>query len=66
MSSREASFQKESLTLTSEALTERRDSAGGVSLDEELTNMLAAQQAYLAAVKIFQAAEDMMDTLMNM
>ncbi len=65
VTSREASFQQESLELTTESLIERRNSAGGVSLDEELTNMLAAQQAYIAAVKVFQAAEDMMDVLMS-
>lgn len=64
VASREASFQQESLTVTTDALKQRRDSIGSVSLDEEMTNVLAAQQAYLAAVKIFQAAEDMMDTLM--
>jgi len=65
IASREATFQKDSLTLTSETLQSRRASESGVSLDEELATLLSAQQAYLAAVRIFQTAEDMMDTLMS-
>ncbi len=64
VASREARFQQESLTVTTDALEQRRSSSGSVSLDEEMASLLAAQQAYLAAVKIFQATEDMMDTLM--
>jgi flagellar hook-associated protein 1 len=65
ISSREATFQKDSLTVTSQTLQTRRSSESGVSLDEELATLLSAQQAYLGAVRVFQAAEDMMDTLMN-
>ncbi len=65
IASREASFQRESVTVTSQALQERRASQSGVSLDEEMATLLSTQQAYLAAVKIFQAVEDMMDVLMS-
>jgi flagellar hook-associated protein 1 FlgK len=65
VTSREAQFQEESRTLTTEALRQQRASQSGVSIDEELTKMLVVQQAYQAAVRVFQTAEDMMDVLMN-
>lgn len=64
VASREAQFQEESLSLTTQTLTTRRESSSGVSLDEEMAEILIAQQSYMAAVKVFEAASDMMDQLM--
>ena len=64
VSSREAQFQQESLMLTTQSMENRRQSGSGVSLDEEMAEILIAQQSYMAAVKIFQAASDMMEQLM--
>ncbi len=52
-------------TLASQADT-RRQSVSGVNLDEELTTLMRAQQAYAAAAKVVSTASDMMDTLIKM
>jgi flagellar hook-associated protein 1 FlgK len=44
----------------------RRQSVSGVSTDEELVNMLRVQQSYQAATKLIKAAEEMLDTLLNL
>lgn len=38
----------------------------GVSLDEELTNMIRFQQAYAATARVLDTARSMMDTLLNL
>jgi flagellar hook-associated protein 1 FlgK len=43
-----------------------RESVSGVSLDEEMTNMLQYQHAYAAAGKLVSTINDMLDTLINM
>jgi len=63
--SREAQIQEETLSLTTRALEERREQDGGVSLDEEMANMIQTQQAYIAAVRLFEVASDLMETLTN-
>ena len=52
-------------TLADQART-RRQSAVGVNTDEELTNLMQAQQAYAAAAKIVTTVDDMMKTLVGM
>lgn len=44
----------------------RRASASGVNMDEELTNLMRAQQAYAAAAKVVSAADEMMKVLTQM
>ncbi len=44
----------------------RRDSVTGVNVDEELTSLMRAQQAYAAAAKVVNAADEMMRTLVEM
>ena len=44
----------------------RRDSAEGVNLDEELVKMTQYQQAYAAASRMMQAANELYDTLLRM
>ncbi|MBL0941006.1 MAG: flagellar hook-associated protein FlgK [Gemmatimonadaceae bacterium] len=44
----------------------RRQSVSGVNTDEELVNMLRVQQSYQAATKLIKAAEEMLDTLLNL
>jgi flagellar hook-associated protein 1 FlgK len=42
-----------------------RDSASGVSLDEELTGMLTYQRAYEGAARLLTALDQNLDTLIN-
>ena len=42
-------------------LTTLRDSKSGVSLDEELTNLMTYQRSYQASAKVLTTATDMMD-----
>jgi flagellar hook-associated protein 1 FlgK len=44
----------------------RRDEVTGVNMDEELTALMRAQQAYAAAAKVVTAADEMMRTLVDM
>lgn len=43
----------------------RRQSVSGVSIDEEMTNMVRYQQAYNAAARYVSAVNDMLNTLIN-
>jgi len=45
-------------------LTEQRDSISAVSLDEEMINLTAQQQAYLAAAQLLQTVQEMFDALL--
>jgi flagellar hook-associated protein 1 FlgK len=47
-------------------LTALRESNSGVSLDEELTNMIKYQRSYQASAKLITTATEMMDTVINM
>jgi flagellar hook-associated protein 1 FlgK len=47
-------------------LSDRRSQVSGVSLDEEMTNLLQFQHAYAAAGRAMSTMNDMLDTLVNM
>ncbi|MFZ7131509.1 MAG: flagellar hook-associated protein FlgK [Eubacteriales bacterium] len=46
-------------------LTLRKESVSGVSLDEEVTNMIKFQKAYEANAKVISVLTEMLDTLIN-
>jgi len=46
-------------------LTEKRDSISGVSIDEEMVNLMMFQQAYTAASKLITTVDEMLTTLMG-
>ena len=43
----------------------RRVAASGVSLDEEMTNMIKFQHAYAAASRVLSAMDENLDRLIN-
>jgi flagellar hook-associated protein 1 FlgK len=59
--SRDYDFKKGML----DQLQAQRDSQSGVSLDEELTNMIKYQQAYQAAARLLQTADAMLSSLIT-
>lgn len=63
--SREAVTQSEVRNLSMEQLETQRESVSGVSLDEEMVNMVKFQQAYNAAARVVSVLDDMLDTLIN-
>jgi flagellar hook-associated protein 1 len=42
-----------------------REAVSGVSLDEEMTNMLAYQHGYQAAARLVTTVDEMLDVLIN-
>ncbi len=47
-------------------LNNLRDSSAGVSLDEEMTNLIKYQKAFAGAAKLITTASDMMDTVLGL
>jgi len=47
-------------------LNEFRDSISGVSLDEEMVNMMKYQYAYIAASKMVNASDELLQAVLNM
>jgi flagellar hook-associated protein 1 FlgK len=50
----------------SKQLTSLRESNSGVSLDEELTNLIKYQRSYQASAKLITTATEMLDTVIGM
>ena len=42
-----------------------KEQLSGISLDEEMVNMLSAQRAYEAASRVMTTVDSMLDTLIN-
>jgi flagellar hook-associated protein 1 FlgK len=47
-------------------LENQRESVSGVSLDEEMINLIKFQNAYAAAARLITTADEMMQTIMQM
>ncbi len=43
----------------------QRDSISGVSLDEEMADLVKFQRAYQASARVFSVVDDLLDTLVN-
>ena len=63
---RNAALNLEHHTLTVEEMDNYRESVSGVSLDEEMVNLIKFQQGYSAAAKLVDTVKQMMDTVINM
>jgi flagellar hook-associated protein 1 FlgK len=48
-----------------DSLTSRRQSVAGVSMDEEMTNMIRFQRGYQAAARALTTMDEMLNTLIN-
>ena len=44
----------------------RREAVSGVSLDEEMINLVKFQNAYDAAAKLISTADELLQTVLNM
>jgi len=62
----EAENMKENLSLVVRQLEARRESVSGVSLDEEMVNMIAAQNAFNAATRFVATVDEMTQAVLNM
>jgi flagellar hook-associated protein 1 len=63
--SREASMRTEAYTLTLQQSKTQKEAVSGVSLDEEMLNMVKFQQAYNACARVVTTVDDMIDTMIN-
>jgi flagellar hook-associated protein 1 FlgK len=61
-----ANFNQAHQTTMVDNLSQYRQEVSGVSLDEEMVNLIQFQQAYNAAAKLITTADEMVDTLMGM
>lgn len=63
---RESTLALNSKTLEIDQLTALREGVSGVSLDEELTNLLSFQRSFEASARMITVADDLMQTLLAM
>jgi flagellar hook-associated protein 1 len=61
-----ANTQVDDQNTVSTMLTKQRDAVSGVSLDEEMTNLIQYQKAYQASARIITVVDQMLDTILNM
>ena len=62
---REALRQEESAQVLTESVRDRRESVSGVSLDEEMSNLLRFQRAYQASSRTLSTLDEALDVLIN-
>lgn len=63
--SQEATRMVDNQNLLVAQLENRRQEVSGVSLDEEMTNMIKFQHAYNAAARVVTAMDEMLETIVN-
>ena len=62
---READRNEANAQALSDAVSDRRDSVAGVSLDEEMSNLVRFQRAYQASSRAMSTMDEMLDVLIN-
>jgi len=63
---KEAAFLRSSQEMVIQNLQNRRDAVSGVSLDEEMTKLIEYERAYQAAARMISAADEMIQTVLNL
>ncbi len=63
---REATFMRENQELMVSKLENQQASISGVSLDEEMTQLIKYQHAFDAAARLISTIDEMMDTIIHM
>ena len=58
--------QIDNQTIVGQMLSRQRDSISGVSLDEEMTDLIRFQKAFEASARLVSLVDDMLDTVVNM
>jgi flagellar hook-associated protein 1 FlgK len=53
-------------TIVTNQLNNQRESISGVSIDEEMIQLIKYQTGYMAAGKLVLSAEEMLDTLIGL
>lgn len=61
-----ANTQSANSSAVQSMLTQQRDSVSGVSLDEEMSDLVRFQQAYSASARIVTTVDTMLDTIIKM
>lgn len=61
-----ATQQKNDQDLVSKTLQSQRDSISGVSIDEEISNMMKFQKAFEASARFISVADQMLDAVINL
>jgi flagellar hook-associated protein 1 FlgK len=62
---REAMRQESNAQVLTDAVENRRQSVSGVSLDEEMSNLVRFQRAYQASARAMSTLDEMLDVLIN-
>ncbi|MGZ4201503.1 MAG: flagellar basal body rod C-terminal domain-containing protein, partial [Thermoleophilaceae bacterium] len=57
--------QQSSAQALVDSVDQRRQSTSGVSMDEEMTNMIRFQRAYQASARAMSTMDDMLDIVIN-
>jgi flagellar hook-associated protein 1 FlgK len=60
-----AQNEQENLQTTVTAINDNRESVSGVSLDEEMTNLISFQRGYQASARTLTAMDEMLETLIE-
>ena len=63
--SRAAALQQTTTQALKNAADDRRQSVSGVSMDEEMTDMVRFQRGYQASARAMSTIDEMLDTLIN-
>jgi flagellar hook-associated protein 1 FlgK len=62
---RDSQRQQSAAETLRDAVQDRRDSTSGVSLDEEMTNLMRFQRAYQASARALSTLDEALDVLIN-